>query len=242
MKKEIHNGYLILVHLSNIELYYTSYNNISKGTIILNDDEYKHAVKVMRNSVGDSIFITNGAGSIFKCEIVNIERDKLIANILEDFIFKNRLRNIFFCIPKLKNPDRFKFAIEKCVELGIVNFIVFESERTISKGTNIKRWEKIALSAMKQSLGSFIPNIQTVKSLGEIAKLKGGKLIFKQNADKEFQFNNVSSVDYYFVFGPEGGLTDKELILFKDKLKFSLGGRRLRSETAIIKAASMLKI
>ncbi len=91
MKKEIHNGYLILVHLSNIELYYTSYKNISKGTIILNDDEYKHAVKVMRNSVGDSIFITNGAGSIFKCEIVNIERDNLTANILEEIKIKNRL-------------------------------------------------------------------------------------------------------------------------------------------------------
>ena len=242
MKKEIHNGYLILVHLSNIELYYTSYKNISKGTIILNDDEYKHAVKVMRNNIGDAIYITNGAGSIFKCEIVKIKQDYLTANILEEINFKNRLRNIFFCVPKLKNPDRFKFAIEKCVELGIVNFIVFESERTISKGTNIKRWEKIALSAMKQSLSSFIPNIQTVKSLGEIAKLKGEKLIFEQNADKEFQFNNVSSVDYYFVFGPEGGLTDKELILFNDKLTFSLGGRRLRSETAIIKAASMLKI
>jgi len=230
------------LNLSNIELYYTYERNISVDTITIIDDEFSHAIKVMRNNIGDAIYITNGAGSIFKCEIVNIERDNLTANILEEIKIKNRLRNICFCIPKLKNPDRFKFAIEKCVELGIVNFIVFESERTISRGINIKRWEKIALSAMKQSLSSFIPNIQTVKSLGEIAKLKGEKLIFEQNADKEFQFNNVSSVDYYFVFGPEGGLTDKEFILFKDKLTFSLGGRRLRSETAIIKVASMLKI
>jgi len=240
MKKEIHNGYLILERLSNIELYYSSEGNISTETISLTDDEFSHAVKVMRNNVSDVIYITNGAGSIFKCEIVNIERDKLTANILEEFKSKNNLGNVFFCIPKLKNPDRFKFAIEKCVELGIVNFIVFDSERTVSRGTNIERWEKIALSAMKQSLSSFMPNIQSIKSLDEIVNYKGEKIIFEKNADHEFQFNNVSTMDYYFIFGPEGGLTDKELMLFENKYSYSLGDRRLRSETAIIKVAALL--
>jgi len=240
MKKEIHNGYLILVHLSNIELYYSSEEKISVESISLTDDEFSHAVKVMRNNVGDAIYITNGAGSIFKCEIINIKRDKLTANILEEFKSENNLGNVFFCIPKLKNPDRFKFAIEKCVELGIVNFIVFDSERTVSRGTNIERWEKIALSAMKQSLSSFMPNIQSIKSLDEIVNYKGEKIIFEKNADHEFQFNNVSTMDYYFIFGPEGGLTDKELMLFENKYSFSLGDRRLRSETAIIKVAALL--
>jgi 16S rRNA (uracil1498-N3)-methyltransferase len=240
MNREIHNGYLILVHLSNIELYYTSNKYISDDTILLYNDEYKHAVKVMRNSVGDTIYITNGVGSLFKCEIVNIERDKLTTNVLEEFNSENSLGNIFFCIPKLKNPDRFKFAIEKCVELGIVNFIIYESERTVSRGTNIKRWEKIALSAMKQSLSSFKPNLKTIKSLNDIVSFKGKKIIFEQNANNEFQFQNDSTVEYYFVFGPEGGLTENELMLFENSSTYSLGDKRLRSETAIIKVASML--
>ena len=43
-----------------------------------------------------------------------------------------------------------------------------------------------------------------------------------------------------FIFGPEGGLTDKELMLFDDDFTYSLGDRRLRTETAIIKVASLL--
>jgi 16S rRNA (uracil1498-N3)-methyltransferase len=226
--------------LSNIELYYSPDENIASGSIFLSNDEYKHAVKVMRNSIGDTIYITNGDGSIIKCVVVNIERDKLSAKILDEIIYENRLGNIFFCIPRLKNPDRFKFAIEKSVELGIVNFIIYESERTVSKGTNIKRWDKIALSAMKQSLSSFKPNIQPVKSLDEIENFNGEKIIFEQNADKKFHFQNDSNVDYYFIFGPEGGLTNDELMLFENSFTYSLGVRRLRTETAIIKVASLL--
>jgi 16S rRNA (uracil1498-N3)-methyltransferase len=226
--------------LSNIELYCTPNKYISSSTILLYNDEYKHAVKVMRNKVGDTIYVTNGAGSIFKCEVVSIEGEKLTAKISEEIISENRLGNVFFCIPKLKNPYRFKFAIEKSVELGIVNFIIYESERTVAKGTHLDRWEKIALSAMKQSLSSFRPKIQTVKSFEEISKLNGEKIIFEQNAEKEFKFRYDADVDFYFVFGPEGGLTDNELILFDRGAVYSIGDRRLRSETAIIKVASML--
>ena len=53
------NGFLILVHHSNIELYYSSKENISDEIISLTGDEYKHAVKVMRSKIGDIIFIMN---------------------------------------------------------------------------------------------------------------------------------------------------------------------------------------
>ena len=226
--------------LTNIELYHALSKNIIGNKISLVNDEFKHAVKVMRNKVGDTIYITNGTGSIFECELTKIERDNLTARILEESKSENRLENIFFCIPKLKNPDRFKFALEKCVELGIVNFIIYESERTVSKGTNLKRWNKIALSAMKQSLSSFKPNIQTDTSLVDIANFNGEKILFEQNADKVFQFQNKENNNYYFLFGPEGGLADNELMLFEKESLCSLGDSRLRTETAIIKVASLL--
>ncbi len=227
-------------NLSNIELYYTPNDNISGDTISLVNDEFKHSVRVMRNKVGDKIYITNGTGSIFKCEIEKIEREKVRTKILEEIINESKWSNIFFCIPKLKNPDRFKFALEKSVELGIKNFIVYESERTVSKGTNLKRWEKITLSAMKQSLSSFKPNIITIKSLVDIANLNGEKILFEHNADKDFQFQNKENNNYYFIFGPEGGLADNELMMFDRESVYSLGDIRLRSETAIIKVASLL--
>ncbi|MCZ6703083.1 MAG: RsmE family RNA methyltransferase, partial [Ignavibacteria bacterium] len=184
--------------------------------------------------------ITNGTGLIFKTEISSIEKDNLSAKIIETIKTKNKFENIFFCIPKLKNPDRFKFAIEKCVELGVVNFIVFEANRTISKGSNIKRLEKIALSAMKQSLRAYLPKIQLVNDLSNIVELNGEKIIFEQNSDKQFKFNKDGEKIYYLIFGPEGGLTKDEIEFFENDSIFSLSEHRLRTETAIVKVASLL--
>ena len=194
----------------------------------------------MRSKIGDTIYITNGYGLIFKTEILSIEKDNLSATIVETIKTENRFENIFFCIPKLKNPGRFKFAIEKCVELGVTNFITFESKRTIAKGTNIKRWEKIALAAMKQSLRAYLPKIQLVNDLSNIAELNGEKIILEQKAENNFKFNNDRDIKYYFVFGPEGGLTEDEIQLFEFEEIYTLSGNRLRSETAIIKVASLL--
>jgi 16S rRNA (uracil1498-N3)-methyltransferase len=226
--------------LSNIELYYSSEEQISDKIISLSGDEFKHAVKVMRSKIGDTIYITNGTGLIFKTEISSIEKDKLSARIIEIIKTENKFENNIFCIPKLKNPDRFKFAIEKCVELGITNFIIFESRRTIAKGTNIKRWEKIALGAMKQSLRAYLPKINLVKNLSDIAELDGEKIMFEQNAERIFQFEFVMNKKYYFIFGPEGGLTEDELKLFNTDLIYSLSDHRLRSETAVVKAVSLI--
>jgi 16S rRNA (uracil1498-N3)-methyltransferase len=234
------NGFLILVHLSNIELYYSSEDNISEETISLTGDEFNHAVKVMRNNVGDTLYITDGVGSIFKTDISSIEKDKLSAKIIETIKTENKFKNIFFCIPKLKNPDRFKFAVEKCVELGVTNFIIFESRRIIAKGTNLKRWEKIALAAMKQSLRAYLPKINLVKNLSDIAESNGEKIIFEQNAEGKFQFEFEMDKKYYFIFGPEGGMTEDELKLFDTDLIYSLSDHRLRSETAIVKVASLI--
>jgi len=234
------NGFLILVRLSNIELYYSSEENISDEIISLTGDEFKHAVKVMRSKIGDTIYITNGNGLIFKTKILSMEKDGLSAKIVETNKTENKFGNIFFCIPKLKNPDRFKFAIEKCVELGVTNFIIYESNRTVAKGTNIERWEKITLSAMKQSLRAYLPKIQLVNDLSKIEKLNGEKIIFEQNAENNFKFNNDRNKKYYFVFGPEGGLTRDELDFFENDSIFSLSEHRLRSETAIVKVASLL--
>ena len=228
-------------HLSNIELYYSTQKRNSGNEIILEEEEFRHAVQVMRNSVGETIYITNGKGSIFRCEIISIENNSLLAKVLDEIKKENKFANICFCIPRLKNPERLKFSIEKCVELGVTNFILFNSERTISKFSKIERWKKIALSAIKQSLHAYLPQIKIVSSLDEISELTGEKILLDQNAKHKFIFSNRRDKNYYFIFGPEGGLSEKEINLFEEAKIFSLGEYRLRSETAIIKCASLLK-
>jgi len=225
--------------LSDIELYYTSLKFIAKDKITLIDDEFKHCCKVMRNSIGDVIYITDGEGKIYKTEIEKIEKDNLSGKILDTISYKNELKNIFFCIPKLKNPDRLKYALEKCVELGITNIILFESKRTIGSVKNIERFNRILLSAMKQSLHAFLPVVETAQ-LKSIINKPGTKILFDQGSENQFNFKNNLSETYCFLFGPEGGFESSEIEMIDLSDRFVLSIHRLRSETAVIKCASLL--
>jgi 16S rRNA (uracil1498-N3)-methyltransferase len=227
-------------YLSNIELYY-SIDGIINNQILIEGEDYNHIIRVMRHSEQDLLYITDGKGNIYESHINKINKNSLSAVPYKTYHYENLKQNIFFCIPKLKNADRFEFALEKCVELGITNFIIFESRRTISRGEKTDRWNKILVSAMKQSLRSYVPEIKVTNSVKEIFSLTGGKIGFEQNSSNKINsLKIIPDVNYYFIFGPEGGLDNDELEMFNPENIYNLADNRLRTETAIIKTASLL--
>jgi 16S rRNA (uracil1498-N3)-methyltransferase len=227
--------------LSNIELYYSSSFNLKSQIIKIEGEESNHILIVMRHKINDEIYVTNGLGKIFKCRISQVNKKIVEAKILDEFKYEERFPNTTFCIPMLRNNDRLEFALEKCTELGITNFIIYYAERSVGKKLNQKRIEKILASAMKQSLLSWLPKVKYYNSLGEIASEQGERIIFDQNSTQYFDREVLRSDENYFlVFGPEGGLTNQEVSCLSDSQKFNLADNRLRSETAIIKAASLL--
>ncbi|MBU2493347.1 MAG: 16S rRNA (uracil(1498)-N(3))-methyltransferase [Bacteroidetes bacterium] len=239
------------MYLSNIELFYIPQDYFAGNKIVITGDEFKHLTNVMRRKQGDEVYITGGEGKIYKCVLETVVKKQAVAVILETTFYINENPGLIFCLPLLQNADRLEFAFEKCIELGITNFIFFEAERSYRKGDKSERWLKIAAAAMKQSLRSFMPGINYKKSIAEIAKLEGGKILFDQNADAGFgdllKSNKKEDLfpagkNYYFIFGPEGGLSDRELEHLKDSSKYKLTGNRLRAETAVITAASLVTI
>jgi len=235
------NGYLTLEHLSNIELYYTPRSLVKAKEILLKDDEFHHCVNVMRNSVGDELNITDGQGAIYTSEIYRIKKKELISKIIKRNDYENKAESIWFCIPSLKNPDRLKFAFEKCVELGITNFLLFSSKHSISKKVKPEKFEKTILAAIKQSLRAYLPKI-TPASFKEIVELPGTKILFDQKSKQPFDGKMNFSEPVYFLFGPEGGFDDYEMEAINLEHRFNLASNRLRSETAIVKCASLLNL
>lgn len=228
--------------LSNVELYYhPSIKAEEKAEITVN--EAKHIIQVMRHKPGDIVYITNGKGNIFKCKIISLTKNLVSVFPEKNLIYNNAFKNITFCLPILKNFDRLEFALEKCVELGITNFIFYQSKRTLKKSPKVDRWEKVAISAMKQSLRSFIPKLQYLENVDQIVAHQGSIFLFDQNAEQSVQ-KTITELDksreYYFLFGPEGGFDEGELELFKKSQLLRLTRNRLRSETAVIYFAALI--
>ncbi len=228
--------------LSDVELYYSQ--EVGSDSILIRDEEFHHIKDVMRHKIGDELFITDGKGCIYKTEIEQIEKKYLSTQITSVLEYPNQLSNITFCIPRLKNTDRLEFALEKCVELGITNFIVFDSQRSVAKGEKLDRWQKIANAAMKQSLRAWLPNVAYCKSVIEIMKVEGNKFFFDQNAElslsKYLSNQSFTLSRSVLIFGPEGGFSIGESSVLNGETKIKLTENRLRSETAIVTAASII--
>lgn len=246
MNLEKENYYLEQEFLSDIELYFTS--KISGDSLELNDDESKHAARVMRHILGDTLHVTDGKGNYFQTIISNISDNSIIARIQNRKNYNNDLANIYFCFPRLKSNDRFEFELEKSIELGVTNFVIFNSSRTIPKGEKLDRWNKIALAAMKQSLRTYLPNIEYINSFEKIKSFEGNKIILEQKGnDSIINYlrlvkDKFPSEKFYFIFGPEGGLSQNELNSISDCKILTLTPNRLRAETAVIATATAISL
>jgi 16S rRNA (uracil1498-N3)-methyltransferase len=232
-----------LERLSDIELYYTDPSRVTNILLYLEGEEARHILQVMRHNINDEIFVTNGKGELLRCRITRKLKGIVEAYIIKRMQIENKFENITFCIPKLRQPERFEFAIEKCIEHGISNLIIFNANRSIVKGERLERWKKILLSAMKQSLKTTLPKISLINSLQDISNLEGEKVVLNQKSEKSMNELEIDfSKKYFFIFGPEGGLDENELNLFDKSDHFFITKSRLRSETAIVSVSSLLAI
>ena len=119
--------------LSKAELYFTPKELISQDKIIIVGNEHHHISHVMRHKILDEIRVTDGCGTIFISVINKITNQQIICYVKSKITKLNRLQNIFFCIPIIKSNKRIEYTLEKAVELGITQFIVFKAERSTSK-------------------------------------------------------------------------------------------------------------
>ncbi|MAT58231.1 MAG: hypothetical protein CMF23_09690 [Ignavibacteriae bacterium] len=231
------------VFLSDIDLFYSSKISEEQSKVFLDDEEFNHAVKVLRKNVYDEIFITDGIGKIYQCEIRFIEKKNLTAEISKKYSYNNRFSNLTFCLPLLKNKERQEFALEKSIELGITNFIYYSSDKSFKSKPNLERINKIALAAMKQSLQAFKPNISFVKSINDLKNDNSEIIYFDQKGEDYLEsYLNTYSNDknYVLIIGSESGFSDSEMNYLRDKTSLKLSNNRLRSETAVIYAAVII--
>lgn len=230
-----------------MEYYYTHSSNIdlNSNTLILEDFEHKHLIKVLRKKAGDTIIITDGQRNIFDCRIVKIAGEKVICEILDKRynLYESDINLKLFIAP-LRNNTRFEFAIEKAVELGVSSIQPVITEFTVIKSsfskTKLDRYSKIVISAMGQSQRCYLPTFENAMSFEEMVKStkdSQNKIVMYEYAES----NKKSLIDknkkeISLLIGPEGGFSKKEIgVLIKNNWQIhSLGDRKIRAETATI--------
>jgi 16S rRNA (uracil1498-N3)-methyltransferase len=227
-----------------MNLFYAPPEHINLPTIRLGGQEARHASKVLRVKKGDAIHITDGRGQIHRCLVESVGKDDVVTKVQSTHLEPPAHPFATILIGLIKKRDRLEFAIEKCVELGADRLIVFRGEHSEKSKVRLDRLEASAQSAMKQSLRAYLPSIQFEPSLKSALQsaTDPGVLI---HADETIGQAEAVEQDerYTVVIGPEGGFSEKEreLLNAKGSRAYSLGEKRLRTETAAIAMADRIK-
>lgn len=228
---------------ANTEFYYIDPSEV-KSIFSPSKEESKHILQVMRHKIGDRLFFTDGCGNLYETELQKvIGNNQLEIRILSKSNCTNNLMNIFIFLPLLKSSDKIELALEKCIELGFTKFIIFNADKSYKRSVKIERWNRLALAAMKQSLQSFLPKIEYLNNISQYNFENSSNIIFDQLSEKPIN-EIITEIDYNrkinLIFGPEAGLTEKDISKIPNKSFASLNLSRLRSETAVISAAAIV--
>ncbi|NOS92732.1 MAG: 16S rRNA (uracil(1498)-N(3))-methyltransferase [Cyclobacteriaceae bacterium] len=220
---------------------------IIEGIYFLDEEESRHAVKVLRMGAGDPLTLADGKGTWYYARIKNADAKKCTFDVLEKKYFSKKDYCIHLAIAPTKNADRIEWLVEKNVEMGIDEISFMQCQTSERKNVNIERIEKIAVSAMKQSQQAWLPVINALKPFREIIQQQADqKFIGYVDASNPHHLKALAQPKkkYLILIGPEGDFSNEELELAQKNgfEKISLGTNRLRTETAGMVACQVLNL
>lgn len=222
-----------------MECLYLPELNRESNNIIISGEEYKH-FKVLRLRDNESILASNGQGLLAELLVRNIDKRQATADIINISEQSKPLQHLSVALGILDNRDRFEFAIEKCVELGVQEFYPLVSQFTQRKSLNINRLELKAIAALKQSKRAWKMIMHEETKLNTLLKADFDVIYFADMlATGKMQAVKGNAL---IVVGPEGGFSDEECDLLRNTAKvqpFTLGENRLRAETALLTSVAM---
>ena len=236
--------------------FFVKTEQINNNDIVIIGDDVNHIINVLRMKKTDKVQICNqDTGDNYNAEIVNYSKNEVECKIISkinETTESNVHITLFQGIPKF---EKMELIIQKNTEVGIKSIVPVIMERTVVKldekiaSKKLERWQKIAEIAAKQSMRDIIPQIGNITKLKDIDTTEFDAVLVAyeneehnmlktelQKLERKIKSNNSSEQQYNIaiVIGPEGGISEKELVTLAEKnAKFvSLGKRILRTETA----------
>lgn len=231
-----------------MQLFYSADINSDTTSFCFDKEESKHIVRVLRKKETDIIHLTNGKGWLFEGEITSALEKKCEVKIINSNFFEPLDYELHLVVAPTKMNDRYEWFLEKTTEIGVSEITPIICEHSERKEVKIERFEKILLSAMKQSLQYYLPKINPPLRFSDfIRKENNGQLFIAHciETDKKELAKEVKSIGKITILiGPEGDFSEKEVqkALTHGYVPVSLGSTRLRTETAAVYACATISV
>ncbi len=217
------------------------------STYEFDSEDSQHAIRVLRMGAGEIFMLSDGQGKWSKVKIFAVKKKSLEVEVVETGM-QDPLEISFTVVQALPKGDRLKECIEMLTEGGVDTIIPWAAQRSIGKAEKgVEKLQITAREASKQSRRLFIPAVSDVASTAKLIELIAVHelvLVFHESATSKV--SEIVTKKYFeskkvmIIIGPEGGITNEELELFKSAgAKVALMGRPIvRSAHAGLAAMS----
>ncbi|HXD77381.1 MAG TPA: RsmE family RNA methyltransferase, partial [Puia sp.] len=212
--------------------------------ILLDEDNSRHIVQVLRMKEGEELLLTDGKGNLLTAAITGAAKKKCRVKVSTAEVRPPPERRVAIGISPVKNGARFEWFLEKATEVGVTEIIPLICDRTERQQVRADRLQNILVSAMLQSRQVWLPVLRPATPFGEIvaARNEGRRMIAWLGGGAHEPCPGPDPAASLILIGPEGDFTGEEAAEAMDKgfIPVSLGHNRLRTETAGVVAATLL--
>ena len=224
----------------------------------LPEEEARHAVKVLRLTAGDTIYLMDGKGSYYEAEITTATGHRCFYKVMEE---QPQLAawtgHLHLAMAPTKMMERVEWFAEKATEIGFDELSFLNCANSERRVVKCERVNKILIAGMKQSHKAWKPVLNEMTDFKKFieAPREGQKFICHCHASEDIGEDTASVRPFLLdilrkgepatvLIGPEGDFSIEEVkfALTKGYQSVSLGKSRLRTETAALVAVHSMQI
>lgn len=234
-----------------VSRFYTSVHLSTDCEIKLENDVSHYIARVLRLKAGDPIILFNGNGCDYPSEILEVNKQHVIALVNSQLSLHNESPLNIHLAQGVSKGDRMDFALQKSVELGVSEITPVITERCVVKLSKERwqkkheQWQKIVISACEQSNRNVIPKLNPPVELSTWQRETSDatKVVLSPKSSKYLSHIAKPTKGIRLLIGPEGGLSDQEIYTCEQTGFFAanLGPRILRTETAALTTIAILQ-
>lgn len=205
------------------------YANVESGEVVLTGDEARHAAGSLRLRTGEEILVCDGTGQVATCLVTEVSRSVITAQVQSvRVVGLPRELTVVQAIPKGERGD---LAVELLTETGASRIVPWASARTVANWSGkeqakVQRWRRVAQAAAKQSRRAWLPEVDEV-----LYGAPAATFVLHEAAEVSLFDLDMPPGPITVVVGPEGGLTDEEVVACGGT-PVLLGPEILRTSTA----------
>ncbi|WP_028458465.1 16S rRNA (uracil(1498)-N(3))-methyltransferase [Chloroflexus sp. Y-396-1] len=240
--------------IPNTRRFFVNPSWLSTDQIEIDDPALIHQwVRVLRLRTGDRVMLLDGQGMAAVAEITHLDRRLAHGQIIARCQATGEPAVIFDLYLALIRHERFEWALQKAVELGVHRIVPVVFARSLTgdrvDAHRLARWQRIVTEAAEQSGRGRLPLVcQPQPFLTAIGAAHSADLAILLDEQATTHLRAVLQQQpllrqIAIYSGPEGGIEPYERAAASDHgiQAVSLGPRILRAETAPMAALAMLQ-